>query len=887
MHWRKVLLWTLSAAILTAPVYLSGINVTAAPIMQENKTEVDKIKEEKKEPVSGYEEEFQKNNEKVSETMKNKKVSRTAQNESCGETATWALDNGVLTISGTGAIADYSDTSEIPWKDQKKTITKIVIENGITEIGIQAFYDCTNVTEVVFPDTLTTIKRGAFFQCYSLEAAILPDGVTTLEQGAFAKCSSMMQYSGKGVTSYGQFAFQDTALSSFEIPKGVADIESLVFLNCGIEEYTLAEGNETYMVKDGILFSKSGDELVIYPAEKKDETYRIPEGCTKIADYAFRGVSRLKTVDLGKITTLGEGAFYSASLTGELVLPDSLTTLEGYFTFEACRGLTSVKFGDGLKQTVYRMFEDCSGLTAIDFGDALDYLEMRTFLGCNSLKEVTLPDRMTDWGGSVFNSCKSLITFRSENLKEVGYADFAQCYDLEHVYLGKVEKINRQAFTYCNSLEEITLPATTQWVDENAFPQGVKITCENKELIPFGNNGLHRAEYVSISGTRDYQKAYEVLALVNAERKKAGLGELKMEKSLLDTAMVRAEEQAVLFSHTRPNGTSCFSANAKMVAENVAIGSTTSDGVMDQWMNSSGHKANILLEKANTIGIGCYYIDGGYTWVQVFSDETADADCTKLANKDTTAVIEIPGETFSEAANTPGIIWGGSEKYTYELAVQANSRMKLNETQNAEVKLVNPGFKYFVISFKQDGIIWNSDNPSIASVDANGKITANGNGTAVISAKTKYYTGTLKIQVGETGGSGSDNGNTGETGGPGNDNGNGNSWWDLIWGWNDKLTTSQPEDSQTKPQQTIKVGKPKISLKRSKTKIQVQFKKVKNAKKYQIQYATNKKFKKAKSKTTTKLKYTIKGLKKNKKYYVRVRGVNGKKKGSWSAVKKK
>ena len=115
----------------------------------------------------------------------------------------------------------------------------------------------------------------------------------------------------------------------------MADIESLVFLNCGIEEYTLAEGNETYMVKDGILFSKSGDELVIYPAEKKDETYRIPEGCTKIADYAFRGVSRLKTVDLGKITTLGEGAFYSASLTGELVLPDSLTTLEGYFQTES------------------------------------------------------------------------------------------------------------------------------------------------------------------------------------------------------------------------------------------------------------------------------------------------------------------------------------------------------------------------------------------------------------------------------------------------------------------------------------------------------------------------------------------------------------------------
>ena len=152
----------------------------------------------------------------------------------------------------------------------------------------------------------------------------------------------------------------------------------------------------------------------------------------------------------------------------------------------------------------------------------------------------------------------------------------------------------------------------------------------------------------------------------------------------------------------------------------------------------------------------------------------------------------------------------------------------------------------------------------------------------------------------ETGGSveentgGNNGGNTGENNG-GNNGGNtgGNiSWGDgnIDWDWGfdpkpDNSNTDKTEDTQTKPQQTIKVGKPKISLKRSKTKIQ--FKKVKNAKKYQIQYATNKKFKKAKSKTTTKLKYTIKGLKKNKKYYVRVRGVNGTTKGRWSAVKKK
>lgn len=87
---------------------------------------------------------------------------------------------------------------------------------------------------------------------------------------------------------------------------------------------------------------------------------------------------------------------------------------------------------------------------------------------------------------------------------------------------------------------------------------------------------------------------------------------------------------------------------------------------------------------------------------------------------------------------------------------------------------------------------------------------------------------------------------------------------------------------------SIKIGKATIkSAKNSKKKtIVLKYKKLKNAKKYQIQYATNKKFKKAKSKKTSKLSYSIKKLKKGKTYYVRVRGLNGTKKGTWSKIKK-
>ena len=84
--------------------------------------------------------------------------------------------------------------------------------------------------------------------------------------------------------------------------------------------------------------------------------------------------------------------------------------------------------------------------------------------------------------------------------------------------------------------------------------------------MKFGKNGLHYAEKITISGTRDYKKAFEVLSIVNKKRAENGLSALTMDSSLLETAMIRAGEQEVLFSHTRPDGAGCFSANAAMIA---------------------------------------------------------------------------------------------------------------------------------------------------------------------------------------------------------------------------------------------------------------------------------------------------------------------------------
>ena len=98
-----------------------------------------------------------------------------------------------------------------------------------------------------------------------------------------------------------------------------------------------------------------------------------------------------------------------------------------------------------------------------------------------------------------------------------------------------------------------------------------------------------------------------------------------------------------------------------------------------------------------------------------------------------------------------------------------------------------------------------------------------------------------------------------------------------------KLEETTISSTSRKKPEKVKI---KLTKRSKKNRILVKFKKTKNAKKYQLQYATNKKFKKAKIKATKKLTYTIKKLSKNKTYYIRVRGVNGTKKGIWSKVKK-
>ena len=127
------------------------------------------------------------------------------------------------------------------------------------------------------------------------------------------------------------------------------------------------------------------------------------------------------------------------------------------------------------------------------------------------------------------------------------------------------------------------------------------------------------------TGSMQGDFASQVAALVNAERAKYGLSALTMDTKVQQAALVRAKETAQSFSHTRPNGSSFSTAlteagvSYRTAGENIAYGQTTPQQVMNAWMNSSGHRANILNANYTTIGVGYTVINGTAYWAQLFT----------------------------------------------------------------------------------------------------------------------------------------------------------------------------------------------------------------------------------------------------------------------------
>jgi hypothetical protein len=130
------------------------------------------------------------------------------QSGSCGNNVRWSLKNGVLTISGTGAMWDYSDyDNRAPWSSDE--ITHVIIEDGVTSIGDYAFSYCDSLTSVTIGDGVTSIGDNAFEYCYGLTSIEIPGSVTSIGNSAFYDCEGLTSVTSLATTApaLGFYAF--------------------------------------------------------------------------------------------------------------------------------------------------------------------------------------------------------------------------------------------------------------------------------------------------------------------------------------------------------------------------------------------------------------------------------------------------------------------------------------------------------------------------------------------------------------------------------------------------------------------------------------------------------------------------------------------------------
>ena len=612
------------------------------------------------------------------------------------------LLDGMLTVSGAGAMPDYTGTSQIPWYNEKNEITKIVISEGITQIGSRNFLYCVNVTEVSLPNTLKVVGEAAFYQNSGLTEITIPDQVTQIKAGAFTNCYNLSSiHPGKQIKTIEQYAFQSTAVVKWQIPASVTEFDTLAFFgDTKLEELNVEAGNKNYASQSGVLYSADKKELLYYPLGKTASTYTIPNGTTKIGSSAFLYNQHLKNITIPKTVTSIEDWAFSNSALETLTVPDSVTSL-GYGIASDCTSLRTAVIGNGVTKLEYSTFSDCTSLTKVTLGKNIKELYNRAFYGCSALTSVNLP----------------------ENL----------------------ETIRVYAFADCTALKTLTIPETVKEIEAEAF-----YNCTNLQVTyPSGLTRMEDGSYRYIqklyySGTYHYADAWQVLEIVNKERASAGLSALKMDQDLLNGAMQRAAETYLDFSHTRPSGQSCTTAApGKAWGENIAAGNSTAAATMKQWMNSSGHRANILNSSYTSIGIGCFEKNGRKFWVQLFG-QTTPGNVSKPADKKVTATISIEPGTYAGSVTLSWTDYGTA-------TVQAG------KTRTLRVGIKNLGWPYMTSYPDPGSFTWTSSNPKVATVDKNGNVKGISKGSATITVTGGGFSKSVTVAVNGSGNASYDN----------------------------------------------------------------------------------------------------------------------------------
>ena len=454
-----------------------------------------------------------------------------AVGEKSGKTGdcTWTLDNkGVLTISGSGKMDDYSKyysslsktyNTNAPW--EKLAVSKVVIGGGVTRIGSYAFFNCTSIREAVVSGSVSNIRYSSFEGCSGLTEISVSDGVTTIEDSAFKNCTGMKSISiGSGVKTIEKYAFMNCAgakeltfesgvksikdgafkgcsgLTELTFPDSLNNISPEAFMDCDSLKSVIVPKSLIYVGKDafnncrklnavyisdlaawcGIWFHFENSNPLFYARKlylnnELVTDLTIPDGVTQLRDYTFVSCTSLKSVTISdSVSSIQRYTFRDCVNLESVIIPDSVKNI-GEYAFSGCTKLTNAEIPDSVTTVSPYAFKNCVSLKSVVIPDSVKYLGEAAFSGCSGMTDVTISCSITNIVNNTFSDCVRLKGVRIPyGVTNIGYNAFSGCVSLSNVSIpGTVNSIAYSAFENCHNLKNVIVPETVKSIGENAF----------------------------------------------------------------------------------------------------------------------------------------------------------------------------------------------------------------------------------------------------------------------------------------------------------------------------------------------------------------------------------------------------------------------------------